>query len=399
MKVNNKATRVFAYCLFGAIFSCAVVHATQGSMLTSFIEHYTLESAAQGTPSAAQSFGQAASLFIMFWLAGRISKQALIKISFVVAVLVLFFISLIPSFVVLCLLYGVFGLTFGAINTGSSSLISDLFEGADSTKYMSRLHGALGLGWLVAPLFYLIMFNSGYNWNIIIRITTFILAAILIAHIVASHFSLKSIQLSKATNQKISWLDIKAFFKGGSGIILILCIFFYAAHQSATAVWINRYISVYLNGPSLGAWSLSLFWVGIVIARFTIHKVPVEPIKTVLFGNIAAAVILFGSVFARSAVVITICAPIVGLLNGVTIPVILSISCADNKGNATLPTTLLNLALFLGQAISQLIVGALVYSISIDASFFFSALCAFLCGVFVFFYLKNVRSKSSVQSQ
>ena len=385
-----KSTKIYAYCLFAAFFSCAVVHATQGAMLTSYIEEYKLLASAQGSVASSQSIGQALSLFIMFWIAGRVSKSTIVTIAFTIITVMLCFISFVPPFVVLCMLYFVIGLAFGSISTGTSALIPDMFEGANATKYMARLHGAFGLGGLVSPLFYKFLFDSGYGWNIIIRITMFVLAALLITYCFLARYSHKSLRLATTSNQKIKLKDVKSFLKSGSGVLLIFSVFFYATHQSIIAVWMIRYVEVFLEGPELAPITLSLFWGGIVISRFFVHKLPFSPVKIVMVGNFVASLVLFTGVMSGSPMVMTICSPIVGLLGGPTIPVILAVGCAENKGNTILPTNLLNLAMFLAQAIGPPLVGALVHSQPMSAGIFLSTGAALTCSIFVFAYFKGV---------
>jgi len=385
-----KTKQIYTYCMWGAFFVCAVVNATQGAMLTSFIDQYGLQSSAQGATGSAQSFGQAFSLFFLLSQAGRIAKPVIVTFAFICIVIILFAISLMPPFVLLVLFYGLFGVMFGATNSTTSSLIADLYTGEDTPKKMSSLHGAYGFGGLVAPLFLVGLLNAGLYWNISVRVAAVVTAVLLVPFLFLSRYALKSIELPKSSNQKITRDDFKSFIKRGSNILLFFGVLSYGMHQSVIVVWLIRYVSVFLNTPSLGAWSLSLFWAGITISRLFIHKLlPVSPIKVVLVGNLVAMAALFAGILSGSAAVLAGCVFIAGLSNGTSVPVMLAVGCADNQGNTALPTNFLNLALFLAFALCPLIVGALVSYTSMSSGMYLSAFSTLVCAVVVWFYRRR----------
>ena len=143
---------------------------------------------------------------------------------------------------------------------------------------------------------------------------------------------------------------------------------------------------------------MSLFWAGITCSRLFMHRLlPISPIKVVLFGNFAATVAICIGVFSGSAVVMACCAFIAGFSNGTSVPAMLAVGCADNQGNTVLPTSFLNLALFVAFAVCPLVVGALVARTSMSAGMYLSALCTLLCAVLVFLYCKiNSKTRSKV---
>jgi len=389
------ARRVYTFCMWGAFFVCAVVNATQGAMLTSFIDQYGLQSSAQGATSSAQSFGQGFSLLFLLTQAGRISKPTVVKLAFITVVVVLFAVSFMPPFVLLVLLYGLFGVAFGATNSTTSSLVADMYTGGDTSKHMSGLHGAYGLGGLVSPLFFMALFSAGLYWNISIRVAGVVAAVLLIPFIFLSRHTLRSIELPKSSNLKITLGDIGGFLKQSRNIMLFFGVLFYGAHQSVFVVWLIRYVSVYLESPSLGALSLSLFWAGITISRLFMHRIlPIPPIKVVLYGNFVAMIAISIGVFSGSAIVMACCALVAGFSNGTSVPVFLAVGCADNQGNTVLPTNVLNLALFIAFATCPLIVGALVAATTMSAGMYLSAFCTLMCSVSLLFYcIKSAKLK------
>ena len=385
-----KSKQIFGLCIYISFFVISVINAIPGTMLTSLIDQYSLQSAAQGAPGAAISFGQALALIFLFWQAGRIAKPTIVAFSLAGIAVLLFAVSFMPPFVLLVFLFALLGIVFGAISSTSSSMVADLHPGVDASKYMSRLHGIFGLGGLVAPLFFMRLLNAGFHWNIALRITGAAIAVLTLLFTLLSRISLKSIELPKRSGLKVNKKDFKSFFKRGSNILLVLCVFFYAAHQCVIGVWLVRYVTVFLGSGALGAPALSLYWAGVTFSRLFTHRIlPASPIKILLYGNLAAGLVMLGGIFSGSAAAATVCKLIVGIVNGTTLPVLLATGCADNDGNTILPTSLLNLAMFIAYVVTPLAVGVLVDYASLRSGMLLSAFFALICGSVVFLYIRT----------
>jgi len=391
-----KSKHIYTYCIYAAFFVVALISATQGAMLTSIIEEYTLRSYSQGATSSAQYLGQAIALFFLFIQAGRVSKPTLVTIALIGAVAVLFVISQTPPFPALMLTYCIFGVAYGTVSSTTSALVADMYVGDNTPKYMSRLHGALGLGWLSAPLLFAALHEIGLRWNETIRITMLIIIAILIPYFILTKLNLKKVTLPKSSTQKITITNVKQFFKENSGLLLILSSFFYASHQAILIVWIHRFVSVFLETPSLGPISLSLLWAGITTSRLFAHKIPGHPAKKVFLGNIAAAIGICIGLLSNKAEIMTVSVLIAGLLNGFTIPVLLATGCEGKSSNTYLPTNMIMLAVCLAYMISLPIVGYMVSLQPMSSGIYLSAACALICGILTKLILRQVIVASKV---
>jgi len=373
-----------------------MLYAMQGALITSYINHYDLHSAAQGATGSALSVGQAIALIILFWQAGKIAKPIILAIALAGIVVILFSISIMPPFVLLVLLTCMLGIMFGSIGSTSSSIIADLHDGDDSPKYMSRLHGVFGLAGLITPLFFRGLFTAGFYWNVSVRVTALVVVMIFVTYVILSRRSLKSITLAESGRQKITRSDFAAFFRRGSNILLIFCALFYGAHQSVIVVWIIRYVEVALETPLLAALSLSLFWAGVTISRLFMHRIlPVSPIKVVLFGNLVSAIAMCVGILSGSGIVVICMAFVTGFSSGTTIPALLSACCAENDCNTLLPTNFINLALYSSLIVCPIIVGALEAYTSLNEAMYLAALFSLLCGILVYFYCRKTRKMSA----
>jgi len=328
-------------------------------------------------------------LLILFFQAGRVPKTTLLSFWLIILVGVIFVIGITPPFVVLVIMYGLIGLAFGAISPLTSSLVADMYEGADKTTYISRLNGFFGLGGLLAPIFFKAMFDIGAHWTVSIRITLGIYAVTLIPYFLFMRTSIKSIDLPKDSDRRVSFGDIKGFVTSGSGTLLTLSSFFYGAHQHTLSVWIIRYVSVFLNSPAHGAFSLSLFWAGTTISRLFMHKLPSSPVKLIFIGNCASAAVMIAGILSRSPMLMTICVFAAGLLSGATVPVLVAAGCQESSSNTILPTNTLLLSMFVASSICLLLVGGLVAYTTMGSAILLSAISALLSGVFVQCYRRR----------
>ena len=393
-----KAKQTYTFCLYAVFFVCAMVYTTQGALLTSWIDHYRLEAAAQGAVGSAQSAGMTVALFILIWQAGRITKNTIITFSYISLVILLFAVSLMPPFTLMIVFYCLVGIFYGSISSLLSSVVADIYDGKDSSKQMSRLHGIFGIGGLLLPFFYRGLLSAGLYWNIALRTMVLILAAILIMFILLSRYSLKSLTLPRRSNQRITKEDLRMFFSRGSNFLLILSILFYGAHQSAIVVWLIRYVEVFLETPALSALALSLYWAGVTLTRLLIFKIlPVSPIKIVLFGNLVAAVMICSGVLSGSAIVVAALTFVMGFANGTTIPVVISTCCTDNDCNTVLPANVINISLYTAFFLCPLVVGALESYSSLNEGMYLSAFFTVMCSVMILLYRSKTR-KSSVKS-
>ena len=388
-----RAKKIYTYCIFAAFFLCAIVYATQGAMLTSWIEHYNLEAAAQGAVGSLQSAGMTIALFVLIWQAGRVSKNTIVTVSLIMITALLLAVSFMPPFALLVALFCFIGICYGSISSLSSSVIADIYDGEDSSKNMSKLHGIFGIGGLVMPFVYRGLLNGGIYWNIAIRIIVILLAAVSVAFIILSRYSLKTVVLPQYSNQKIAREDLRLFFKRGPNILLILSVLFYGTHQSVIMVWIIRYVEVDLKSPALSALSLSLYWAGVTLTRLLIHRIlHASPMKIVVFGNIVAAVAIASGVLSGSAIAVAVLMLVMGFANGTTVPSMISACCADNDCNTILPTNVMNISLYTAFFLCPLAVGALESYASLKEGMYMSALFAFLCGLMALLYLRNTRA-------
>jgi len=362
-------------------------------MLTSWIEHYRLEAAAQGALGSAQSAGMTTALLILIWQAGRITKNTIITFSLIALVVLLFVVSLMPPFALLVAIYCLVGIFYGSVSSLMSAVISDLYYGKDSSKYMSRLHGVFGVGGLCLPFLFRALLDGGLYWNITIRVIVFILAAIMVMFVILSRYSLKSIVLPKNSNQKITRGDLKMFFRSGTNILLILSILFYGTHQSVIMIWLIRYVEVFLESPALSSLALSLYWAGVTLTRLFIHKLlPIPPIKILFIGNFIAAVMICAGVLSGSAVVVAVLTFVMGFANGTSVPVIISACCSDNDCNTLLPTNVINISLYTSFFLSPLAVGLLESYTSLNEGMYFGAFFTLMCGLTTLLYWRKKRA-------
>lgn len=365
--------------LYVLISISAMMNATQGYMLSHFIDYYRLDSAVQGMIGSIQSLGCVIALLFAVRLNKSISKQRQLTLSAVGIIILAVLIGFLPVFPVLLVCYAVFGLMFGIQNAGTSSLIVDLHDEKRLPRYMSYLHGIFGVGGLVAPLIFMLLESSLKRWN-----QVFWGAALLFVMLFAAYLRLydgffegkHEAASPQETPQRGKY---SAFLRQKANIMLLVSALCFGGHQILISLWIKRYIFVTYKVEFLSTLALSLFWIGNAISRMLAPQIRMPGLKVILYGNLSATCVIILAVVMKSALFATISALLVGLLNGMTIPFLLTTSALWNPQDSGIAASAPLLWIHTAQFIMMLVSGVIVSLLSLGGCLSISALLAACC--------------------
>ena len=143
----------------------------------------------------------------------------------------------------------------------------------------------------------------------------------------------------------------------------------YAGSQAGFLVWIVRYMTLQYHAESLGAISLSLYWVfcydqPLFCAAAKDPPARAVPVRRAVDFCVPNHRCAFGqrpSLCARWA-------GVVGFVSGHCVPMILSEGSCDNPGNSSLVVSSLLVSIFVSNIISPLFMGALASTFSLSTS-------------------------------
>lgn len=346
-----------AVCLL--MFAGNVANSMQGILLSTYIDHYGLESASQGLMGTIQSIGSVLICFVVLWLAGKTKRYHVMIYSACALCIPVLLISTKPPFALLLLSYFFIGTGYTSTSTLASSLTSEIYKGNGAA--MGMLHGALGIGGLVAPVLLQAVLDRTGEWRWVCMVDFAIVFAVLIYYLAALRISRDELANLKegGSDNRIRLEDLKVFFSKKSNILLLLSALGYAGFQLGVGTWTPRFADIELNAGSMGATMVSLFWIGTTVARLTITHIKKHTEILFSLGCLISAVALGIGLLADNAVVMLICIAIAGVSSGAAVPQLYHMGCTNNSGNSLIPTTILVLTMSTSFVITSPLTAAL----------------------------------------
>ncbi len=365
-----------SYGLYAVFSISAMMNATQGYMLSHFIDYYQLEPSMQGMIGSIQSLGCIIALLFAARLTTYMSKQRQITLSAICIIILAAAVGFLPVFPVLLLLYAVFGLMFGVQNAGTSALIVDLHDETHLPRYMCFLHGVFGVGGLVAPLIFMLLEFVLHRWNHVYWGAALLFAALFAVYLSLYDGFFEGRNQAIAPQQNPLRKNQRIFFRRRENIMLLISALCFGGHQILISLWIKRYIFVTFEAEFLSTLALSLFWIGNAASRMLSPQIKLSRLKMILFGNLGAACVLIFAVVMQSALIATIAALFVGLLNGMTIPLLLTTSALWNPIDSNIAASAPLLCIHTAQFMTMLASGFIVSLLSLAGCLSVSAILA-----------------------
>jgi fucose permease len=357
--MTGRQKGLYTGVLLGAIIFMSSSHALRASLLTSMIDHYGLSRSQQGLPSAAASLGSMLAMLLSFALMGRVRKPTLLLAAAGLSTLLLFPQYLLPSYGAFIAFNLLFGVALGVMDTLLSSSMADLYTGRRAVAMMSVLHACYGIGGIVSPMVYGAILKGGAPWNNV-YLSTMALGFLLI--VVMAPVSLRQSKLPASADIQATGLitlsGIKEFFRNRQLAALTAFALFFGLFFGGINTWIIRFVNVTYS-EKLGDLTLSLVFLGVTAGRLATPLTGIGQmayLKTMGFlaWALLSTALLIGS---GPATVALIC--LAFFLSGSMLPYALNVACQLNRKNTMLASTLLFLAMYIGQAICAPLIGAI----------------------------------------
>jgi len=358
------------------MFIGAVCTATQGVLLTDFINDYNLESSSQGLMSAFQSVGNVSALFIVGVYIGKTRKANVLTLCAFSIPTVFFVMTQKPPFVILLASYGVYGFAFGFVDSLASSIMVDLYQ-ERASKYMNVLHGVYGVGGLAGPAFLQFLRSDGLKWNGVLSVLCVLSLIAALLYSAAAYPVFRKGVKSAGNAGAITFPEIMNSIRKRKQKILLLIAFLYGVHQTGISVWITRYISEYLHKPEYGAAALSLFWGGIAASRMVISRFNFKPEKVILYGHFLSGLLTAVGVLSGNGLLMMLCCGLSGFFEGATLPLTLYLSCSWISGNTALGSSMVLFVHNIGSIITPPFMGAVINYVGITGGMIIPAISSF----------------------
>jgi len=396
MKQKN-AVSLLTFGTFILMFTTSMCNTLLGPLLTDIIDQYHLKAALQGILSAAQSAGSMVALLIGLFLAGRVQKPVVM-----VAVSALMALSMLgagmePVLVVLILFYLVFGIAKGLTDTLTSASIADLHEGKKQAANMGMLHGAYGIGGLLAPVLIVQLKVIPLAWNEMFLVFAAVAFVSFMVYTMVYYRTRSDLKTYFVQNKQVNVKAIASFLRVKRNWYLLSAGLCFSIYQIGYFLWINRYVGTDLGSPQMGSVALSLFWIGTAAARILVPRLRISAVNSIIWGNVIAVAFALAGIWSKSIPVIIASSLVAGFGNGAANSLLLHIGCSGTRENTMLFTTMMFFALYTGQITSPLAVGAVSAALNLAWGMSIAIAFALVSSVFMILLVRDKRDAGNTE--
>jgi fucose permease len=286
------------------------------------------------------------------------------------------------------------GFACGLVEPGGSVLISVL-EKPGSGKLMNLSQAFYCLGGIAAPQVAALILYSNLSWEY-----AFVIVSVFIVLIAVFFRGLIQPDIFREDRNGANVLDndkdSPPLYKNRLFILLAVSIFFYVCVEGIFVCWLPAYFEkVYILSPSAAATRLSIYWIGLVIGRFTAAFIPSRVGKwlVTLISCIALALITVGLLLAHNPLSSTLIVLAVGIAAGPVWPGIVSIG-SESSGQAKFTASLVGIGA-LGLVFGPVLSGWIIRSYSFEILFI--SLVGILVVVTFVLFLAYYHERSAVE--
>ena len=362
----------------------------QSMVLNSVVESYHLTGGGQGIMSSLINIGAVVAFLTAPMLQGRIKKTTMLLCGAGILVASFFMLGAGRALAALIFASLLTGIGFGWVDANCNAVMVDLHHD-DNAKFLGFLHGGFGVGALIAPLLISSLLIVA-SWHTVSYVLGALIALAAIVFFFLRSAAKKGLPAVVA-EPKLTFAGVKSFLFHRRNALMLLATMLYAISQAGFLVWIVRYMTLQYNAESLGSVALSLYWVFATISRLFAPRLKIRPLVLFLIGVALSCVFQAIGVLSGSAVVMCVAGAAIGLVSGHCVPMILSVSSAENPGNSTLIASSFLISIYATNSISPLLLGALASWTSLNTMMLAPAVAAALSTIVVLVLLRDERKQ------
>ena len=382
MTENNAAVRRMTGALLVSMVAYAAANSLLSVLLNDVIEAFSVVGTKQGLMSSMLSVGTLAAVLSSPFLQGRFRKTTLILIAGVLLGLGSVLTGLSASFAALIVMCVVVGVGAGWIDVCLSAAMIDAHP-ADSTHYLSLLHGFYGVGGLTAPLLIAALLRAVTWRGTYVAFGAGILAAFVV---VLFLFRASTAGETVAPEQKLTGSDMREYFSSRRSWLLIACALLSFVTQTGIIAWVVRYLRLAFGTSDYGSAAISAYWICLTVNRFLFPRIKMKPMKLYTLGSALFALSFAAGILVRSPLALCVACGLGGLTSGHMIPVMLGECAIGYEGRSTLTTSVVMLTACAARIATPLLMAWLTAAFSADAGMWFvpaSGAVAVACGLLV----------------
>lgn len=363
---------VFLLCSMAFL---SAVFAVQGTLLSTMIERFQLDTGNQGMANFMTFLGGILALLCTFMMLGKQKKRTLLKVALLICVSGLLIMTVSPTYLVYVMGWFIVGFGLGMMDALLSACMADLYEGKMAVIMMCMLHTSNGLASVLSPMLYTHLLSTVRDWKMVYLVIALMGLGILLCALGIGR-CLRIADPESLSDQAMAPKQILPTLYRSRLLWLTAAIFFHGIFLSGLNTWVNRYADTLQGGDFIPA--QSCVFIGLMLSRLLMPFLPVKQEKYVVASGLLGSAFLAAGLIGESGVVLRICAGLSSLMFGAMIPCVITLCCNRQRENTLLATTGIMLALYLGQGVSSPLIAALEGAWSLKAGMGLCAVCMVL---------------------
>ena len=355
-----------SYLLTGYLYALMALYAVSitmiGPIMPRIIDEYGIRLSQGGLIMTFSSIGGILAILASGVAADFVRKSRLIWLSYFVFGASLFLVAYIQHYTALLIIFFIFGAGTRISDTVLNAYISDI-HARKRGFFLNLLHTFFGIGAFFGPIYARYLIARGFSWN---RVFSFLGIACIGLSFFMPLASRRTpeIKAEKQTNPLAHAASLRH-----SPMIWILCLimFFYVGHQSSVIIWMPMYLeTALLVNPTMSSLTLSFFWLGIVIGRFTCAHLTrkYSALNLLLWGSLLGGIAMAVGMILQMPMLLLAAISLAGLFTGATVPLLVTIACDLHPAHSGTASSLIFLSGSFATMIFPWLVGRLAESFS-----------------------------------
>lgn len=357
MNSNNSAKwRLFLPCYFAFFVNGAMVLAV-GAVLPYIIQEAGLSYGLAGGLLSTFAIGNLLASFVNPLMAAKLGRKATIVVLSAFIPITWFAISLLPSVMVMYVLFILMGIGRGSVSIINNAVVNDNSDGKPAA--LNFLHMSFAVGAFVSPFLTSAFISLGLGWRMVVYI---IVAATSLSCVGYASMNLnyarpqRNVTQSKQNREDKQY---KPFYKSSVFYIMGFLLFLYLGLENCVNGWFVTYFkSMGIMSDAYATNLVSITWIMVMLGRLLTAKLSqkIDKNKLIMIYCIATAFFFALLIATSNLIIITIAIIGLGFFFAGIYPTSVSSVGAVVKGNDTGMSMFLAMAA-LGGIITPQIVG------------------------------------------
>ena len=372
--VSNGTKKQFqiTVSLFLLMFAYALSYTMIGPLLPVIKSEYGITLSQSALITSFQGIGGALSVILGMFISGLFPKPTVIKAAFALYCVSALFITFMPWYVVLLMLFFMLGGSTRLVSAYLNAYIADI-QAKKRAFYLNLLHACFGLGALAGPIFSTVFLDAHLNWRTAF-IGLFVVCFLLLAVFIITDKHPKTAAAKEKSN---SLYRVLSLFKAKNVLPLCFFSFCYVGFATSISTWLPAYMKEEFRIQGfLASYPVVAFWAGIIAGRivYSYWSQKYNLKRLIFISNLTAGVVVLISVLANTYISFIVGLAVAGFFTGAANPLAYAILNADYPSQKGAVSS----ALTFFEALGVMAVPWLVGVIAEKAGFYFGMLSLFI---------------------